>query len=59
MVPSGVQTGSSNGVNAIAQQWYGSDLNGARDLSLWPPHSVRHSVAVRNMRSCRESAESE
>ena len=46
MVPSSVQTGSSKGVKVMAQQWNGNRLNGARDLSLCPPHSVFHSGAT-------------
>ena len=41
-----VLTGSSKGVKLMAQQWKGRRLNGRWLLSLAPPHSSRHSVAV-------------
>ena len=45
------RTGSSKGVKLMAQQWKGSRLKGALLLSLLPPHSVFHSVAVMYPRS--------
>jgi hypothetical protein len=51
IVPSSVQTGSSKGVNEMPQQWYGSLLKAAGPFFLKPPHSSRHSVVVRYIRS--------
>lgn len=42
----GELTGSSKGVNVIAQQWNGNRLNPPPLRSLKPPPSVLHSVAV-------------
>jgi len=46
-VPSSVHTGSVKGVKLMAQQWKGRRLKGRCFLSLCPPHSSFHSLAVR------------
>ena len=51
-VPSGAHTGSSNGTNDTAQQLNGRRRKGnPSDLSLYPPPSSFHSVAVMYPRS--------
>jgi len=51
-VPSSVATGSSNGRKEMAQQLKGRRRSGMPSVrSLYPPPSVRHSVAVMYPRS--------
>jgi hypothetical protein len=42
-----VHTGSSKGVNVMAQQWKGKRLKGTRCLCLKPPHSSFHSAKAK------------